>query len=86
VGEGVKGVEHEPREKSLEKMRENIQDDQIVFVTREAEDRRCPEITMNKIKGLSSHGCANRKRKTRMEGELTCMTKALRGAPATRYI
>jgi hypothetical protein len=39
-------------------MREVVQNDQVVFVTREAEDRRSPEITVDKIKGLNSprHG------------------------------
>jgi hypothetical protein len=32
-------------------MREVIQNDQVLFVTREAEDRRSLEITMDKIKG-----------------------------------
>jgi hypothetical protein len=44
-------------------MREIIQDYQIVFVTTETENR-CPEITMNKIKGLSSPRRGGRKGKT----------------------
>jgi hypothetical protein len=35
-------------------MRQIIQDDQIVFVTREAKDGICLEITMNKIKGRAA--------------------------------
>jgi hypothetical protein len=86
VGEGVKGVGFEPQRKSPEKMREITQDDQIVFVTREAEEGRWPKITMNKMKDLSSFGRGNRKRKTRMATKLTCMTKALRGAPLLQDI
>jgi hypothetical protein len=32
-------------------MREVVPNDQVVFVTREVEDMRSPEITMDKIKG-----------------------------------
>jgi hypothetical protein len=38
------------------------------------------EITVDKIKGLSSPGCGSGKRKTRMTAELTSMTEACRGA------
>ena len=58
-------------------MREVIRNDQVVFVTREAEDRRSPDITMNKIKGLSSPGRGSGKRKTRMTVELASMTRCL---------
>jgi hypothetical protein len=61
-------------------MREVIQNDQVVFVTREAEDRRSPGITVDKIKGLSSPRRGSGKRKTRVTTELTSMTKAFRGA------
>jgi hypothetical protein len=37
--------------------------DQLVFVTREAEDRRSPEIIVDKIKGLSSPGRESRERR-----------------------
>jgi hypothetical protein len=82
VGEGVKGA----TEGSLEKMREVIQNDQVVFVTREAKDRRSPEITMNKVKGLSSPGRGNGKGKLRMTIELAGMIEALRRASAARDI
>jgi hypothetical protein len=61
-------------------MREVVQNDQVVFVTREAKNRRNPEITMDKIKGLSSPGRGSEKRKTRVTTELTSMTEVLRGA------
>jgi hypothetical protein len=41
---------------------------------------------MDKIKGLSGPGRGSRERKTRVAAELTGLTKALRGAPAARYI
>jgi hypothetical protein len=47
-------------------MREVVQNDQVVFVTREAEDRRSPEITVDKIKSLSSPGRGSGKRKARV--------------------
>jgi hypothetical protein len=62
-------------------LREVVQNDQVVFLTREDEERRSPEITLDKIKGLSSPKRGSRKRKTRVTTELTSMTEALRGAP-----
>jgi hypothetical protein len=47
-------------------MRVIVQNDQIVFVTREAEDSRSPEITIDKIKGLNNPGRGSGKRKTRV--------------------
>jgi hypothetical protein len=67
-------------------VRELIQNDQVVFVTRAAKDRRSPDITINKIKDLSSPGHGSGKWKTRMMAELTSMTEALRGATATTDI
>ena len=64
-------------------MGEIIQDDKIVFVTREAQDERGPEITMNKIKGLGSLGRGRGKRKTRVTTELTSMIEMLRETPTT---
>jgi hypothetical protein len=74
LGEGGKGIRLEPPRKSLEKMREIIQDGQTIFVTKEAEDRRSPEITMDKIKCLSSPVRGSRERKTRVAVKLTGMT------------
>jgi hypothetical protein len=79
VGEGGERVGLQLKWDSPKKMREVVQNDQVVFVTREAEDRRSPEITMDKIKGLSSPGCGSGERKTRVTTELTSMTETLRG-------
>jgi hypothetical protein len=65
-------------------VREAIKNDQIVFVTRKAEDKRGPEITMNKIKGLSSPGRGSGKRKTRVTAELAGMSEMPRGTPTRR--
>jgi hypothetical protein len=80
---GGKGARLQLKQKSLKKVREVIKNDQVVFITREAEDRRSPEITVDEIKDLSSPGRGSGKRKTRVTVELTSMTEAFRGAPAT---
>jgi hypothetical protein len=54
VGEGGECVRLQTKWESPTKMWDVIQNDQVVFVTREAEDRRSLEISMDKIKGLSS--------------------------------
>ena len=59
-----------------------IQNDQVVLVAGEAKDRRCPEITVDKIKGLSTPGRVSIKRKTGVTAELTGMTETLRRAPS----
>jgi hypothetical protein len=82
VGEGGKGVKLQPNQKSSKEVREVIQNDQAVFVTREDEDSKSPEIIMNKIKGLSIPKRGSGKRKTRVTTELTSMTELLEGAPA----
>jgi hypothetical protein len=81
MGEGGELVGLQPKRESPQKTREVVQNDHVVFVTREAEDRRSPEITVDKIKGLSSPRRGSGKRKTRVTTELTSMTKAFRGAP-----
>jgi hypothetical protein len=42
VGEGDKHVELQPMWENPKKVREVIQDDQVVFVARETKDRRSP--------------------------------------------
>jgi hypothetical protein len=81
VGEGGERVRLQPKRESPQEMRQVILNDEVVFVTREADDRRSPEITMDKIKGLSSPRRGSGKRKTRVTTELTSMTETLRGAP-----
>jgi hypothetical protein len=80
VCEGGECVGLQPKGESPKKVTEVVQNDQIVFVTKEAEDRRGPEITMDKVKGLSSPGRGG-KGKTRVMAELTGMIEARRGAP-----
>jgi hypothetical protein len=82
VSEGGKRVGLQPKGESPKEMGVVIQNDQVVFVAGEAKDRRCPEITVDKIKGLNSPGRGSRKRKTGVTAELTSMTEALRRAPS----
>jgi hypothetical protein len=70
------------RRGSPKKMGVVVQNDQVVFVAREAEDRRRPEITVDKIKGLNSPRRGSGKRKTKVTTELTSMTEVLRRAPS----
>jgi hypothetical protein len=63
VGEGGERVGLQPEWESPKKMREVVQNDQVVFVTRETDDKRSLEITMDKIKGPSSPGHGSRERR-----------------------
>jgi hypothetical protein len=86
VSEGGKRVGLQPKGESPKKMGVVVQNDQVVFVAREAKDRRHPEITLDKFKGLNSSGRGSGKRKTGVTTELTSMTEALRRAPSTGYV
>jgi hypothetical protein len=86
VSEGGKRVGLQPKGESPKEIRVVIQNDQVVFVAGEAKDRRRPEITVDKIKGLNSPGRGSRKRKTGVTAELTGMTEALRRAPSIWYV
>jgi hypothetical protein len=86
VSEGGKHVGFQPKGESPKKMGVVIQNEQVVFVAGEAKDRRRPEITVDKIKGLNSPGRGSGKRKTGVMAELTSMTEALRGAPSIGYV
>ncbi|WVZ59749.1 hypothetical protein U9M48_009852 [Paspalum notatum var. saurae] len=65
-------------------MREIIQHHQIVLVTRNAEYRRGPQVTVNKIKDMSR--MRSRKMKSNMMPQLARMTKMLISSPSTRNI
>jgi hypothetical protein len=56
VSEGGKRVGLQPKGESPKEMGVVVQNDQVVFVAGEAKDRRRPEITVDKIKGLNSPG------------------------------
>ena len=86
VSEGGKRVGLQSKGESPKEMGVVVQNDQVVFVVGEAKDRRCPEITMDKIKGLNSPRRGSGKRKTGVTVELTSMTEALRRAPSIGYV
>jgi hypothetical protein len=54
VCEGSERVELQSKRESPKKMRKIIQNHQIVFITRNTEYMRGPEITMNQVKSLLS--------------------------------
>jgi hypothetical protein len=58
VGKGVRLMEEA---KGPPVVREVIQNDEIVPHTRDAEDGRCPKVTMNEVEGASSAGQGRRK-------------------------
>jgi hypothetical protein len=86
VSEAGERVRLQPKGESPKEMGVVVQNDQVVFVAGEAEDRRRPEITVDKIKGLSSPGRGSGKRKAGVTTELTSMTEALRRAPSIGYV
>ena len=52
VEEGVEGLRLGAQRESPRVMRKIINNDQIIFVARHAEYRRCPQVTVNKIKSM----------------------------------
>jgi hypothetical protein len=86
VSEGGKRVRLQPKGESPKEMRVVVQNDQVVFVAGEAKDRRRPEITVDKIKGLNSPGRGGGKRKTGVTAKLTSMTEVRRRAPSIGYV
>jgi hypothetical protein len=64
-------------------MREIIKHHKIELVARNADDRRCPEVTMNKIKDVGRLGRRTMKRKTDMMAQLTRMAQMLIVSPRT---
>jgi hypothetical protein len=86
VSKGGERIGLQPKGESPKEMGVVIQNNQVVFVAGETKDRRCPEITVDKIKGLNSPGCGSGKGKTGVTAELTSMTEALRRAPSIWYV
>ena len=63
VEEGGEGLRLGAQRKCSRVMIKIINHHQIIFITRHAEYRRCPQITVNKIKGMRSMRRRRRKRK-----------------------
>ena len=64
--EGGEGLRLSAQRESPRVMRKIINNDQIIFIARHAEYRRCPQVTVNKIKSMRSMRRRNRKRKSNM--------------------
>ena len=67
VEEDGKGLRLGAQRKSPSVMRKIIHHDQIIFVAKHAEYRRCPHVTVNKIKNMRSM----RKRRRKMKSNMT---------------
>ena len=63
--EGGEGLRLVTQRENPRAMRKIINNDQIIFVARHAEYRRCPQVTVNKIKSMRSMR-RRRKRKSNM--------------------
>ena len=66
VKEGGKGLRLGAQRNSPRVVRKIINHHQIIFITRHAEYRRCPQITVNKIKSTRNMRRRRRKRKSDM--------------------
>jgi hypothetical protein len=66
VEEGGEGLRLGVQRKSPRVMRKIINHHQIVFIARHAEYRRCPQVTVKKIKGMRSMRRRRGKRKSNM--------------------
>ena len=64
--EGGKSLRLGTQRESPRVMREIIHHDQIIFIARHAEYRRCPQVTVNKIKSMCSMRIRRRKSKSNM--------------------
>jgi hypothetical protein len=84
VKKGGKGVRLGTQRESPGVVREIINDHQIILITRNAEYKRSPHITVDKIKNM--HSMRRRKRKSNMTTKLACQTEVLSSSPSTRDI
>jgi hypothetical protein len=65
-------------------VRDIINDHQIILITRNAEYRGSPHITVDKIKSMRSMRRRRRKRKPNMTTKLACQTEVLSSNLSTR--
>ena len=66
VEEGRESLRLGAQRESPRVMRKIINNDQIIFIARHAEYRRCPQVTMNKIKNMHNMRKKRRKWKSNM--------------------
>jgi hypothetical protein len=85
VKKGGEGVRLGTQREGPGVVREIIYDHQIILITRNAEYRRSPHITVDKIKSMRSMR-RRRKRKSNMTIKLACLTEVLSSSPSTRDI
>jgi hypothetical protein len=83
VKKGGEGVKLSTQREGPGVVREIINDHQIILITRNAEYRRGPHITVDKIKSMRRR---RRKRKPNMTTKLACLTEVLNSSPSTRDI
>jgi hypothetical protein len=81
VKKGGEGVGLSTQREGPGVVREIINDHRIILITRNAEYRRSPHITVDKIKSMR-----RRKRKPNMTTKLACLTEVLSSSPSTRDI
>jgi len=86
VEEGGEGLRLGVQRKCPRAVREIIDHHQIVLIARKAENRRDPQVTVNKIKGMRSMQRRRRKRELNMTTELARMAEVLSRSPSTRNI
>jgi hypothetical protein len=82
VKKGGEGVKLGTQREGPGVVREIVNDHQIILITRNAEDRRSPQITVDKIKSMRRR----RKRKSNMTTKLACLTEVLSSSSNTRDI
>jgi hypothetical protein len=85
VKKGGEGVRLGTQREGPGVVREIINDHQIILITRNAEYRRSPHITVDKIKSMRNMR-RRRKRKPNMTTKLACLTEVLSSSPSTRDI
>jgi hypothetical protein len=74
VRESGESVRFEAQRKSLGVMSTIIKNNQVVLITKNTHDRRCPKITVDQIKRSYNPRRGTRKRKSNMSIQLTRMT------------
>jgi hypothetical protein len=82
VKKGREGVRLGTQREGPGVVRKIINDHQIILIARNAEYKRSPQITVDKIKSMRRR----RKRKPNMTTKLACLTEVLSSSPSTRDI
>jgi hypothetical protein len=75
VREGGESVRFEAQWKNPGVMSTIIKNNQVVFITRNTHDMRCPKITVDQVKWSYNPGGETRKMKSNMPTQLTRMTQ-----------